>query len=241
MMRAQLLNMLRPPVRSLLDLDIEGEGSVDPLSLQPVYERLADRILPAVTVRMSRIRFVTAMCVGARVCRDMDSDLVARDGVTPPWLVFEWFVVEALVRMQEHFDDFARIPGMLKVARCIRNKRPVSDASYLKTPKVFGFSGIFRRLATTLGILTEDLELDDIGYELARAWERDHGLDGFVTAADGSNSPGASLRNRMRSAVQTGLAAGSTVSRSGEFWREVANNLQPGRLGEPPRVSRRLN
>lgn len=73
--------MLKPPVLSRLDLDTDAEGSVDPLSLQAVYERLADRILPAVTVRMSRIRFVTAMCVAARVCRDFDAELVARDGV----------------------------------------------------------------------------------------------------------------------------------------------------------------
>jgi hypothetical protein len=40
----------------MLDPIEGGEGSVDPLSLSRTYERLADRILPAVTVRMSRIR-----------------------------------------------------------------------------------------------------------------------------------------------------------------------------------------
>lgn len=100
---------LEPPVLSLLD-PIEGnEGSVDPLSLSRTYERLADRILPAVTVRMSRIRFVTAMCLGALVCESFDDEAVASDGVTPPWLVYGWFAVEAFARGGEGTRG-ARIP-----------------------------------------------------------------------------------------------------------------------------------
>ena len=41
--------MLRPPFSSEFDPSEEAEGSVDPLGLQPGYERLADRLLPAVT------------------------------------------------------------------------------------------------------------------------------------------------------------------------------------------------
>ena len=37
---------------------------------------LADRILPALTVRMARIRFLTAIAVGSRVCADYDDDAV---------------------------------------------------------------------------------------------------------------------------------------------------------------------
>src|SRR5258706_8227897 len=98
--------MLLPPLLSTFDPVLESEGSIDPLSLSPIYDRLADRILPALTVRMRRIRFVTAMCVAARVCADdYEDDDVAKDEVTPPWLVFEWFVVEALVRKKEELDD----------------------------------------------------------------------------------------------------------------------------------------
>lgn len=222
--------MLTPPVLSRLDLDTNTEGSVDPLSLQAVYERLADRVLPAVTVRMSRIRFVTSMCVAARVCQGIETE-VAKDGVTPPWLVFEWFVIEAMVRMGGETDDMSRIPGALKVGRCVRNKRPVSNASYLKTPKVFGFSGIFRRLATTLGILTEELDLDGVGIELLRRWEVDQGLEGFFSGSDASDGPGVSLRTRLRKAVDAGLDAGSTVARPTAFWRDVATSLQPGKIG----------
>jgi hypothetical protein len=66
--------------------------------LQPGYDRLADRLLPAVTVRMGNPRVVAAIAIGARVCDEWDSDAVAADGVTPPLLVWEWFVVAAFVR-----------------------------------------------------------------------------------------------------------------------------------------------
>ena len=36
--------MLKPPVISLADPVVDGEGGIDPLSLQRTYERLADRI-----------------------------------------------------------------------------------------------------------------------------------------------------------------------------------------------------
>ena len=56
--------MLRAPFSSKFDPSEEAEGSIDPLGLQPAYERLADRLLPAVTVRMGRPRFVTALALG---------------------------------------------------------------------------------------------------------------------------------------------------------------------------------
>ena len=45
---------------------------------------------------MSRIRFVTAIGVGA-VATEL-SDVVSADGVSPAYLAFEWHVVEALAR-----------------------------------------------------------------------------------------------------------------------------------------------
>lgn len=48
--------MLRAPFSSEFDPSEESEGSVDPLGLQSVSERLADRLLPAVTVRTNSHR-----------------------------------------------------------------------------------------------------------------------------------------------------------------------------------------
>ena len=104
--------MLRAPFSSEFDPSEEAEGSIDPLGLQPGYERLADRLLPAVTVRMGRPRFVTAMAVGACVCDEWDTDAVAADEITPPWLVWEWFIVEAFVRAEGLLSGISRVPGI---------------------------------------------------------------------------------------------------------------------------------
>lgn len=221
---------LRAPFRSEFDPSEEGEGSIDPLGLQPGYERLADRLLPAVTVRMGRPRFVTALALGACVCscERWDGDTVAADEVTPPWLVHEWFVVEAFVRASEALHESSGIPGIQKVGNAVRNQRPVSASSYLKTATVFGFTGIFRRLARGIGIVTEDGRLDNGGYELLSAWGKDQGLDGII---DASSGPGHDFRERLRRVVTQGLEKGCTTHQPGEFWRELALRLDPSLPG----------
>ncbi len=47
---------------------------------------------------MQRIRFLTAIAAGAKVCETFEPEDIAADGVTPPWLVYEWYVTAALVR-----------------------------------------------------------------------------------------------------------------------------------------------
>lgn len=216
--------MLRAPFNSEFDPSEEAEGSSDPLGLFPGYERLADRLLPAVTVRMGHPRFVTAIAIGARICDDWDADEVAADGLTPPWLVWEWFVVEAFVRAEDSSSAMSGIPGSQKVRRALRNRRPVCATAYLKTPNAFGFTGVFRRLARGIGIITDDGTLDDGGYELVSAWARDQGLDGFL---DGSGGAGPAFRERLRRAVAQGMEKGHSTYQSGDFWRELANRLDP--------------
>lgn len=217
--------MLRAPFSSEFDPSEEAEGSIDPLGLQPGYERLADRLLPAVTIRMGNPRLVTAIAVGACVCENYDADAVASDEVTPPWLVFEWYVVEALVRS----EAVAGVPGTWKVRRALQTQRPVSATSYLKTPSAFGFTGVFRRLAVGIGILTEDGRLDDEGYGLLTAWAKDQDLDGFIDA------PKHIFREKLRRAVAQGMEKGHTTAQAGEFWRDLSRRLDPFAAGRNER------
>jgi hypothetical protein len=216
--------MLKAPFSSEFDPSEEAEGSIDPLGLQPGYDRLADRLLPAVTVRMGHPRFLTAMALGACVCDSWDLDATAADEITPPWLVWEWFVVEAFVRAEDSLSGRSSVPGGLKVRQALRNKRPVCATAYLKTPTAFGFTGVFRRLARNIGILTEDGLLDDGGYELINAWAKDQGLDGIIET---SSSDGRAFRDRLRRAVSQGMDKGHTTYQSMEFWRELAVRLDP--------------
>jgi hypothetical protein len=216
--------MLRAPFSSEFDPSEEAEGSIDPLGLQPGYERLADRFLPAVTVRMGHPRFVTAMAVGACICEDWDTDAIAADEITPPWLVWEWLVIEAFVRAEDSLSGASGIPGVQKVRRALRNQRPVSATAYLKTPTAFGFTGVFRRLAHGIGVLTEEGLLDDGGYELVTAWARDQHLDGIIDASDGD---GRAFRDRLRRAVAQGLDKGHTTYQPGDFWHDLARRFDP--------------
>jgi hypothetical protein len=220
--------MLRAPFGSEFDPSEEAEGSIDPLGLQPGYERLADRLLPAVTVRMGHPRFVTAMAVGACICDEWDTDAVSADEITPPWLVWEWFVVEAFVRAEDSLSGISGVPGIQKIRRALNNSRPVSATAYLKTPTVFGFTGVFRRLARGIGILTDDGSLDDGGYELVSAWAKDQGLDGVIDASGGD---GCAFRERVRRAVAQGMEKGHTTYQSGEFWRDLARRFDPATPG----------
>jgi hypothetical protein len=216
---------LLPPALSELDLLLESDASIDPLGLQATYERLADRILPGVTVRMTRPRFLTAMAVGARVCEEWDEEALAADGISPAWIVFEWFVVESLVRCRASLTDAHQIAGIQKVSRALGDHGRLSAPAYLKTPKVFGFTGIFKRLAIAGGVLTDDLALDEAGITLVRAWENERGLAGFLDARDG---PGATFRGRLQSAVRQGMEKGSTTPQSAAFWQDLAGHLEPG-------------
>lgn len=224
--------MLAAPILSSYDPVTEAEGSVDGLSLQRTYERLADRILPSITVRMARIRFVTAMTAGAVVCRDYDDEALAADGRTPPWLVFEWYISEGLVRERATIKRAGGIPGSLKIESAIRNKFALSAATYLKTPKVFGSTGIYRRLATGLQIITPDHNLDEGGVELVRAWQADQGLPGFL---DGTTGAGAAFRTDLERAVRQGLDKARTSKQAKGFWREVCRVFRPDGAGRRER------
>jgi hypothetical protein len=74
---------LRLPFLSEADPEQSGEGSLDPLGLASLADRLADEIAPGITARMSRIRFVTAISVGA-VATEKLSDAVAAERVELP-------------------------------------------------------------------------------------------------------------------------------------------------------------
>jgi hypothetical protein len=225
--------VLQPPFLSTFDPLTGSEGSIDPLGLAATYERLADRMLPGITVRMGRPRFLTALAVGAHVCAEHEPETVAKDNVTPPYLVFEWWVVEAFVRASDELAESGRIPGIQKVQACYRNSRPVSAPAYLKTASVFGFTGIFRRLARHTQILTNDGLLDEAGYRLLEVWEREQGLEGFLRGREG---PGATLRENLRKAVRDGLDSGHTSHRPGHFWSAIAQHLDPARPGRRERA-----
>lgn len=228
---------LAPPILTAVDPAEDSEASIDPFATQAGYERLAERIYPYVTVRMARPRFITSIAAAALVCQPFQDELAA-DGVSPPHLVFEWYVAEGFVLRRSEFseEEWRRFPGSTKVERALRDGRRVSSTSYLKTPKVFGFTGVHKRLAVGLEIVDDDVALDEGGLELLRTWEDEQGLVGFVS---GDKGPGAVFREDLRTAVKKGLAAAKTQEWSSKtLCDRVAKHLRFDRPG--PRESRWL-
>jgi hypothetical protein len=177
---------------------------------------------------MGRPRFVTTIAVGALLAQHWQPDALASDGITPPWLAFEWFVVEAFVREKDLLGPGPRIPGIMKAQRALANGRPLSSLSYLKTPTVFGYTGIFRRLARELRVITADGRLDDAGYELLSVWSDEQGLPGFI---DGTDGIGAGLRNHFLRAIGQAMERGATTSQSADFRKSIVLRLDPAKIG----------
>jgi hypothetical protein len=223
--------MLLTPFRTLADPEIQGEGSIDALGLAPLADRLAEWMLPGLTARMWRPRFVTAIAVSS-VLTESFEDQIASDHVTPPWLVLEWYYVAAVARLSDAGEPaLRRVPGIEKARRAARDGLPLNADRYLKTAKVFGFHGVYKRLARHMALVDDDLALGEEGYRLVRVWEEEQGLHGF-SDPDRSTGDGPQRRRAIREAIQDALRAGHT--RRDEAWigaEFFARHLLPNRMG----------
>ena len=215
------------PLLSLHDPEGAGSTSLDPLGLTPVGEQLAVELIPGVRERQSHPRYLTAIAVSHAICQDFAEETVAQDGVSEPWQVFEWYVVEGLVRSAGTTFE-ANVPGSQKTRKALSQNLPLCASRYLKTPTIFGFHGVYRLLARTLRVEQSD-HLADFGFELLDAWQKEQGLHGFYGTIEG---PGKSHRIGLVEAVRDGLKAGAT-NRSGAWfgWQFFFKHLEPKKAG----------
>ena len=233
--------MAMVPVLSERDEAPGTEGGIDPLGLAAIADRLGTKLVPGVRERQLHPRFLTAMAVSLSVCEDFESETFAKDGVSEPWQVFEWYLVEGLVRtsrsaVTDRTDNESStrepspteamgtrgVPGSLKARQAVDEEVPLSARRYLRTPTVFGFHGVYRLLARTLGIEEKQSgRLGETGIELVNVWARERGLAGFLGTADG---PGRAMRRQLIEAVKAGLEQGATAKGAGwsgwKFFRE---------------------
>jgi len=216
------------PFVSEADPDTQQEGSLDPLGLAALADRLADEIAPEVTARMGRVRFATAIAVCSCVLEE-PLELTAADG-TPSYLAFEWLVVEAMVRRPPGSGTEA-VPGIQKARRRLRGAGAhLGASSYLLVPKVFGFHGIYKRLARDLGLVDDALALLPRGEALVSTWEAEQGLPGFVRGTAGSVGGlfARKLRDEARRALDDGVVRLPVSSR---YWSTIAAAFAPSDAG----------
>jgi hypothetical protein len=199
-----------------------SEGGRDPLGLEAMAGRLADQYLPAVTSRMSRIRALTVIAVGAHTCQAFADDYTA-DDTAPAWLVFEWIWAEAVARSSSRASA---IPGIDTARRRLRAGERLSTSNYLKGAMSQGLHGFYRTLALNTLIIDGDGYLDENGERLIRAWETDQGLAGLLD--DEGDKPGGRLLRFLRKALEASLAASACAAPpTGEALWRLADHLAP--------------
>lgn len=213
------------PELSEFDPPIAGEGSIDPMGLAAISDRLADRLVPGLRARMLRIRFVTATAVGAIACETLADELPA-DGVTTPAIAFEWLTVEGFARRLPASQMPQGVPGSLKARTVVARKERLSARTYLKGPSVFGFNGVYKPFAVDAHVVGGNLEPGPRCAELVRAWEQDQGFPGFMDAVPGTD--GGRLRDKIRDEVRSALRAGRCSTSPGSWlFGQLADALNP--------------
>jgi hypothetical protein len=213
------------PELSEYDPPVAGEGSLDPMGLAAISDRLADRLVPGLRARMLRIRFVTAMAVGAMACETL-ADEIAADGISTPSICFEWLVIEAFVRRLSVQQVPRGVPGSQKARAVVKRGQRLSAATYLKGPSVFGFNGVYKPFAVDSGITGRDLDPGPRCVELVRSWEVEQNRVGFADAVSGTE--GGRLRARVRDQVRNALQQRRCTTNPGSWlFRQLATALHP--------------
>jgi hypothetical protein len=221
---------LNLPLLTEFDPKVSNDGSIDPLGLYPLSDALASELCPGVRERMKNPRFLTLMAIGGAVCSSFDEELMALDPMaSPPYQVFEWFVVEGLVRRAKDTDTNLGLPGGLKARQAIREGVHLSAKRYLKTASVFGFFGIYRPLAKQIELIREGHRLGSFGADLVGIWEKENNLVGFL---NGNTEEGARWRRELANAVEVGLKVGeSDKSDRWSGWDFIHQYLQHKVMG----------
>jgi hypothetical protein len=190
------------------DPPVAGEGSLDPLALGSIAERLGDHLLPHITNRMRRPRMLTAMTVGALATEGLEDTSPPSDGRSTPSICFEWLLIESFVRRRNLLgaDELKGVPGTSKVTAVVERGERVTSGNYLKTASVFGFTGVLMPLARAGSLMTSGRTPADRATELAQLWEAGHELDGFADNAP--RTIGGRLRRDIREVVDRSLRSG---------------------------------
>jgi hypothetical protein len=213
--------------RTELDPESSDEGRLDPLGLATLSERLAGRLLPGLLERQKRPGFLGICCVGLSIMNEVKAKISPSDCPVDFWEAYEWTVVTGIIA--RHGDNIQDLPANNKARTAKKNETALSPASYLKTPSVFGFHGVYKFLMKELQLENREY-LGENGFGLLNAWAKDRDLPGFIANQAGS---GKSERKKLIDIVISSMAKGclSESWRSG-FWEFMAENfhhLKPGR------------
>lgn len=226
------------PRLSKYDPGAFGEGSLDPMGVAAVADRIAELLAPGLRARMSHPRFVTLSAIGAYSGMRVN-DTAAVDRTTTPDIAFEWMTVEALVRAPGN-HDLVGLPGTQKARRAKSVGERLNLGNYLRGPRVFGFTGVYRPFSIDSGVLEHDGMPGPMAEELVLAWEADQRLKGFL--AETADTEGARLRQETGTYVADALRKGeSSFPPTGWASSQIARTMTPAGAGRQEKgILRRL-
>lgn len=162
------------PWLSAYDQPDVAEGALDPLGLYSIADALTvNWLCPGVRERQKHPGFLVPIAIGASLAEEYAGQFSEVNYVSP-MQIFEWYVVQALVSSYRDKDParLTGLPGRNKVSQAIDQFGCIATESYLKTPSVFGFYGVYKLLARKLEILFEEKTSHQCP-RLIAAWEQD--------------------------------------------------------------------
>jgi len=218
------------PRASAYDPPMADEGRLDPLGLGSVADRIADSYGRPVRARMRRVRFLSTMALGGLFIPDLAGIEPAVAGDSPD-IAFERVVIECLARSNSsdvHLDS--GIPGVTKAHAALLTKSRLSARGYLKSPRVFGFFGIYRPLAAALGLNDRSGGTLAPGMDVLEGLQADLKITGLTNFAHGSQ--GVQLIEWLSKETARALTHGSNAfSPSSPFVETVTRIANPGAAG----------
>jgi len=219
--------MLLPKLSELAPEE-STDGSTEALGLDAIADELASLLVPGIRERHQHPRFLTSIAVSLYLSGFFPDQEYASDQVSEPWQVFEWHVVEGLVRISDDRRSLSGLPGASKVRQAIESHLTLNARRYLKSPANNGFHGVYRGLARELAV-EEANQLGLVGISLLQTWEAEQQLEGFY---GGDSGPGYIRRQQLLDAIADGLKTAS-VSRKPTWqgWNFFHDHLHPQAIG----------
>lgn len=218
------------PHLSAYDPGTSGESGLDPLGFAGTAEALVNEVAPGIRARMSDLRSVTATAVFAHALLPVAGERTA-DGTATWDIVAEWMLVEAALDARLTGSD--TLPGMQKAGR---SRERITAQTYLKGPRVFGFTGVHRPYSLHTAVIDTDGCPAASAEQLLRAWEQDCGLVGFVD--DDPGTAGAEFRADILRHVRSSLRASQSKAPKA-FLPDVCRHVRPPALRPRERAAHR--
>ncbi len=224
------------PVATPLDPAEDPPGSLDPLGTLLPAERLAEILLPGMTVRMWRARLLTLAAVTAAIAERTTTLMNNRDDLhLEARLAFERLFVSAVVRTAERDAQFASAPRGLPgrdLARAAHlAAEPLTAANFLKGQAVNGPFGVIARLARQMELIDDDGRMGRNAVALLIAWSADEGLAGVLDEDGIASRPGARWMSDVVKRTSAYMGHREWPGPGHSVWEQLATHIRPDRIG----------